>query len=170
MFFTKSIVNRIWYHLLGRGVVDPVDDFRDSNPSANDALLDALAKDFAANKFDVKYLIRTIMNSRTYQLSAQPNDANRDDESNFSRALIRPLQAEQLLDALAQVTNVPVRFPDQPRGIRAGQLHRTADPPASPGSRVERILAVAVVAQKADPAGKPPRRLGGCDGVDEQLL
>src|SRR5205085_11421242 len=70
-FFARSVANRVWFHLTGRGVVDPVDDFRDSNPSANDELLDALAKDLVANKFDLKHLIKVVMNSRTYQLSAQ---------------------------------------------------------------------------------------------------
>src|SRR5213079_1667207 len=78
-FFAKSVANRVWFHLMGRGIVDPVDDFRESNPSCNDELLDALAKDFAKNKFDMKLLVKTIMKSRTYQLSAQPNDSNRDD-------------------------------------------------------------------------------------------
>ena len=73
-FFARAVVNRIWFHLIGKGIVDPVDDFRDSNPSANDELLDALAKDFVDHKFDVKHMIRTIVNSRTYQLSAQAND------------------------------------------------------------------------------------------------
>src|SRR5207248_10672218 len=82
-FFAKSVINRIWFHLNGRGIVDPVDDFRDSNPSANDELLDALAKDFVAHKFDVKYLVRTICNSRTYQLSAQTTDLNKDDNKYF---------------------------------------------------------------------------------------
>src|SRR4029077_11818230 len=82
-FFTKSTVNRIWYHLNGKGIVDPVDDFRDSNPSANDELLDALAKDFVANQFTVKHLIKTIMTSRTYQLSARANDFNKDDTKYF---------------------------------------------------------------------------------------
>ena len=85
-FFAKSMVNRIWFHLLGKGIVDPVDDFRDSNPSANDELLDALAKDFVDHKFDVKHLIRTIVNSRTYQLSAQANETNQDDNKYFSHA------------------------------------------------------------------------------------
>ena len=86
-FFAKSVVNRVWYHLMGKGIVDPVDDFRDSNPSANDELLDALAQDFIAHKFDLKHLIRTIMNSRTYQLSAQANEFNKDDNRYFSHAV-----------------------------------------------------------------------------------
>src|SRR5262249_54746298 len=78
-YSAKSVVNRVWYHLMGKGIVDPVDDFRDSNPPSNDDLLDALAKDFVAHKFDLRHLIRTVMTSRTYQLSAQPNDLNKDD-------------------------------------------------------------------------------------------
>ncbi len=121
-FFAKSVVNRIWYHVMGRGIVDPVDDFRDSNPSANDELLDALAKDFVAHKFDVKHLIRTILSSRTYQLSAQSNDFNKDDNKYFSRAVTKLHTAEQLFDALCQVTEVPEKFAGMPLGTRAVQL------------------------------------------------
>ncbi len=121
-FFARAQVNRVWFHLFGRGIVEPNDDFRASNPPVNAPLLDALAKDFADRRFDLRSLIRTIMNSRAYQLSAVPNDTNGDDESNFSHASVRPLQAEQLLDALAQVTDVKPRFPGYPSGTRAGQL------------------------------------------------
>jgi hypothetical protein len=121
-FFARAQVNRVWYHLFGRGIVEPNDDFRASNPPVNAALLDALAKDFAAHRFDLRYLIRTIMNSHTYQLSAVPNETNGDDEANFARAAVRPLQAEQLLDALAQVTGVTPNFPGYPAGTRAGQM------------------------------------------------
>ena len=121
-FFARVQVNRVWHHLLGRGIVDPNDDFRTSNPPANPALLEALSRDFVAHRFDLRHAVRTIMNSRTYQLSAVPNDTNAEDESNFARAVVRPLQAEQLLDALAQVTGVPAEFTGQRPGIRAGQL------------------------------------------------
>jgi hypothetical protein len=121
-FVPKSIVNRIWFHLMGRGIVDPVDDFRDSNPSANDDLLDALARDFVAKKFDAKHLIRTIMNSRTYQLSAQTNEFNKDDNKYFSHAVTKLLTAEQLFDALCYVTEVPEKFAGMPLGTRAVQL------------------------------------------------
>jgi len=121
-FLAKSLVNRVWYHILGRGVVDPVDDFRDSNPSANDELLDALAKDFIAYKFDVKHLIRVIMNSRTYQLSAQTNDFNKDDNKYFSHAVTKLHTAEQLFDALCYVTDIPEKFAGMPMGTRAMQL------------------------------------------------
>jgi hypothetical protein len=106
----------------GKGIVDPVDDFRDSNPSANDELLDALAKDFAAHNFDVKHLIRAIMNSRTYQLSAETNKYNADDTKYFSHAVPKLLAAEPLLDAICTVTEVPEKFPGLPLGARAVQL------------------------------------------------
>ncbi len=121
-FFAKSVVNRVWFHLCGRGIVDPVDDFRDSNPSANDALLDALAKDFVEHQFDLKHVIRTIMTSRTYQLSAQTNDFNKDDNKYFSHAVTKSLTAEQLLDAICSATDVPEKFAGLPLGTRATQL------------------------------------------------
>lgn len=121
-FVPKSIVNRVWYHLMGRGIVDPVDDFRDSNPSANDDLLDALAKDFVDHKFDIKHLIRTMMTSRTYQLSAQTNEYNKDDNKYFSHAVTKLHTAEQLFDALCFVTDVPEKFAGFPLGTRAAQL------------------------------------------------
>jgi hypothetical protein len=121
-FFARAQVNRVWFHLFGRGIVEPNDDFRASNPPSNNPLLEALAQDFAAHRFGLRHLLRTILNSRTYQLSAVPNETNGDDEANFARALVRPLQAEQLLDALGQVTGVTPSFPGHPSGTRAGQL------------------------------------------------
>ncbi len=118
-FFARAQCNRVWRELLGRGIVDPDDDFRASNPPVNEPLLEALAKDFTYHHFDLRELVRTIMRSRTYQLSADPNDTNRDDETNFSHALVRPLQAEQLLDALGQATEAPEAFPGQRPGLRS---------------------------------------------------
>jgi hypothetical protein len=121
-FFAKSVANRVWFHLSGKGIVDPVDDFRDSNPSANDALLEALAQDFIKHDFDVKHLIRTICNSRTYQLSAQTNDSNRDDTKYFSHAVTKMYSAEVLLDAICSATGVPEKYAGLPLGTRAVQL------------------------------------------------
>jgi Protein of unknown function (DUF1553)/Protein of unknown function (DUF1549) len=121
-FFARSVANRVWFHLNGKGIVDPVDDFRESNPSCNDELLDALAADFIANKFDLKKLVGAIMNSRTYQLSAKPNDLNKDDGKYFSHALTKQLSAEQMLDAVCDVTGVPEKFDGLPLGARAIQL------------------------------------------------
>ncbi len=121
-FFARTQANRIWSYLMGRGIVEPNDDFRQSNPPVNAPLLDALAKDFGGSGFDQKALIRRIMNSRTYQLSARPNGTNSDDETNFSHAVVRSLPAEALLDALAQVTATSQKFESHPAVKRAGQL------------------------------------------------
>ncbi|HEV3024531.1 MAG TPA: DUF1549 domain-containing protein [Pirellulales bacterium] len=121
-FFAKVEVNRLWGHLLGRGIVEPVDDFRDSNPPASAALLEALAQDFAAHGFDRKHILRTILNSRTYQLSSRKNEFNKSDAKYFSHARTRLLSAEQLLDAICQVTSVPEKYAGLPAGTRATQL------------------------------------------------
>jgi hypothetical protein len=121
-FFARAQVNRVWYHVFGRGIVEPVDDLRPANPPANPELLDALAQQLIASRFDLRALLRLILNSRTYQASSEPNETNRDDEANFGRALVRPLRAEQLLDAVAEALDVPVKFDGQPAGTRAGTL------------------------------------------------
>jgi hypothetical protein len=121
-FFARSVANRVWFHLMGKGIVDPVDDFRESNPSCNDELLDALAADFAKTGFDMKRLVKTVMKSRTYQLSAQPTETNRDDAKYFSHAVTKLLTAEQLLDALCDVTAMPEKYKGLPDGTRAIQL------------------------------------------------
>src|SRR5262249_51320535 len=150
-YFARAQVNRVWYHLLGRGIVDPIDDFRASNPPVNGPLLDALSKDFVAHHFDLRHLVRTIMNSRTYQLSAVPNATNREDETHFARGLVRPLQAEQLHDAVAQVTGVTPKFNGFPDGVRAAQL---------PGVRITRERERATASEKFLAAfGKPVRSL-----------
>ena len=121
-FFAKVEVNRIWGHLLGRGIVEPVDDFRDSNPPSSAALLGALADDFVKNGYDRKRVMRTILNSRTYQLSSRKNEFNATDVKYFSHATTRLLSAEQLLDAICQVTSVAEKFAGLPAGTRATQL------------------------------------------------
>ena len=121
-YFTRTMANRIWFHLMGRGIVEPVDDFRDSNPPISDELLDALAKDLAQNGYRLKHLVRTIMNSETYQRSAQPNELNKDDTLYFSRAQVRLLTAEQMLDAICALTGVPEQHPRLPTGARAVQI------------------------------------------------
>jgi hypothetical protein len=121
-FFAKVEVNRMWGHLMGRGIVEPVDDFRDSNPPASAALLDDLAKDFVAHGFDRKHTLRAILSSRTYQLSSRKNDFNRTDTKYFSHATTRLLSAEQLLDAICRVTSVDEKFAGLPAGTRATQL------------------------------------------------
>jgi hypothetical protein len=121
-YFERNAANRIWYHLFGRGIVEPVDDFRGSNPPSHPELLDALAKDLVDHRFDRKHLIRTIARSRTYQLSSQPTPTNADDDQYFSHARVRPLQAEQLLDAIGSATGVRERFAGVPAGTSATAL------------------------------------------------
>lgn len=121
-FFAKAVVNRIWYHLLGKGIVDPVDDLRESNPPANAELLDALAKDFVQGRYDLRRTVRTIMNSRTYQLSSETNATNAQDERFFSRALPQRLPAEVLLDVISQLTGAPANLPANATGGRAVNL------------------------------------------------
>ncbi|HVA50966.1 MAG TPA: DUF1549 and DUF1553 domain-containing protein [Pirellulales bacterium] len=121
-FFARAAVNRIWGQLFGRGIAEPVDDFRSSNPPAHPELLDWLAADFAAHGFDRKYLLRQIMRSRVYQLAATTNETNADDDRYFSHAYARLLCAEQLLDAIGQATGVPEKFAGFPLGLRAVEL------------------------------------------------
>jgi hypothetical protein len=121
-FFAKAIVNRLWKHFLGRGLVEPVDDFRVTNPPANESLLTALAEDFIKHKYDLKHLYRTITGSRVYQLSAQPNGTNKEDKQFYSRFYLKRLNAEELLDGICRVTEVPEKFPGFHLGTRATQL------------------------------------------------
>ena len=121
-FFARMLVNRYWKHFMGRGLVEPEDDMRGTNPATNPDLLDALAGHFIQSGFDLKELIRTICRSGTYQRSSHPNGQNADDSQNFSRYYPKRLTAEVLLDAIDQVTDVRSEFPGQPSGTRAVQL------------------------------------------------
>lgn len=121
-FFARVAVNRIWGHVMGRGIVEPVDDFRDSNPPANAPLLDALAVDFAGHGFDWKHTLRTVLNSRTYQLSSRKNVFNGQDVKYASHASTRLQTAEQLLDSICAVTGVAEKYQGLPAGVRATQL------------------------------------------------
>ncbi len=120
--FARNLVNRVWKHLLGRGLVEPVDDLRPTNPPANPALLDALVANFVRHGFDLRWLVREIAASRTYQLASTTTPANRQDQQLFSHAFLKPLPAHVLADAVAQVTGVPDQFPDYAAGTRAVQL------------------------------------------------
>jgi hypothetical protein len=121
-WFARNLANRVWAQLLGRGIVVPIDDVRQTNPPSNPELLDALARHVTETRFDVKQLIRMIAASRTYQLSTATNRTNQHDEQNYSRALLRPLPAEVLFDAICQTTGVPEKFEGVPMGPRAVQL------------------------------------------------
>ncbi len=121
-WFARNLANRLWAHYLGRGIVEPVDDVRMTNPPSNPELLDALARHIVDSRFDLKQAIRTIAASRTYQLSAHTNPTNQHDEQNSSRALLRPVPAEVLFDAVCQTTGVAEKFDGVPFGPRAIQL------------------------------------------------
>jgi hypothetical protein len=121
-YFAKAIANRMWSYFVGRGIIDPVDDIRASNPASNPALLEALTKDFVTHGFDLRYLMRTIVNSRTYQASIVTNEWNADDRDNFSHAMPRRLAAEELMDAVSSAAGVRPRFPDVPEDMAASQL------------------------------------------------
>ncbi|MEK6257953.1 MAG: DUF1549 and DUF1553 domain-containing protein [Planctomycetota bacterium] len=162
--FVQMLANRTWQQVMGRGVVDPVDDFRATNPAANPALLKALAEELRGVGFDLRHLLRVILNSKTYQLSSEPNGTNREDEANFSRAMVRRLTAEQLLDAASQVCNVPLDFTGYPSGPRAAQLPgvSTARRRETGPSDADRFLKL---------FGKPPRLQScDCERSDETTL
>ena len=121
-FFARSLVNRVWSYFFHRGIIEPVDDMRSTNPPINPALLTALTSDFVAHHFDARRLMRQIVMSATYQRSSTPTDSNRHDVQNFSHAIPRRIPAEALLDALVQATGVAENIGGAPGGFRAAQL------------------------------------------------
>ena len=121
-YFSRNLANRAWAHFTGRGLIEPIDDVRSTNPPTNPELLDALAEDLSHHSFDFQHLIRTIVQSRTYQCSSSVNDTNSGDEQNYSRSLLRRPDAEVLLDMICDATGVPEKFDGVPAGSRATQL------------------------------------------------
>ncbi len=128
-FFAKALVNRYWKHFFDRGIVEPEDDMRETNPPSNPELLNALSQNFVTNGFNLKWLVRTICTSKTYQLTALPNDYNLKDKQNYSRYYPKRLQAEVLYDGFHQVTSTTEGFSGLPGGTRAIQL---PDPSVGP--------------------------------------
>jgi hypothetical protein len=121
-YFSRLVVNRIWKHFLGRGLVEPEDDFRSTNPATNEPLLNFLSEELIRQKFDLKAVMRMIMNSRVYQLSSEPNDSNFEDQQNYSHFLVARIPAEVLLDSISEVTGSPENFVGMPSGTRAIRL------------------------------------------------
>lgn len=121
-FFAPSLVNRYWKHFMGRGIVEPEDDMRETNPPTNPELLNGLARHFIESGFDLKDLVRTICRSSTYQLSALPNEHNLNDRQNFSRYYPKRLTAEALFDGFHQVTGVPPKIASLPEGMGATEM------------------------------------------------
>jgi hypothetical protein len=118
-WFARNLANRTWAHFFGRGLVEPVDDFRATNPPTNPELLDALAGHLVESRFDLRSLIRAIVLSRTYQTTSRPEPGNERDAVNHSRALLRRLDAEVLLDMVCQATGTTEKFDGAPAGTRA---------------------------------------------------
>lgn len=162
-FFARAQANRVWHHLLGRGLVEPLDDFRASNPASHPELLEQLAREFADSGFDMRRLIRTIMSSTTYQLSALPNETNGEDDANYARANIRRLDAEVLLDCMSAFSGVPLEFAGFPKGTRATQIGLTLPERRNKKSAaLENFLAE---------FGKPPRLLPSeCERSSEPTM
>lgn len=121
-YFAKAIVNRLWKHLMGRGLVEPVDDFRATNPATHPSLIDQLASDFAAGGYSLRHTLRSIALSAAYARSANAISENRDDDRFYSHAIRKPLQPEVLADAISDVLGVPSKFGGQPLGTRAVAL------------------------------------------------
>lgn len=121
-FFARATANRVWKQLFGKGIVEPVDDFRVTNPAGNPELLDRLAGYFVENNFKFKPLMRLMLRSSAYQLASASNESNAEDSTNYSRYYVRKLTAEQLLDAVGDVAGVPERFQGFYRGKRAIDL------------------------------------------------
>ncbi len=160
--FARMQVNRIWFHLLGRGLVDPVDDFRASNPPAHPELLDALTRDFVEHGYDLRHAIRTITASRIYQLDAKPNATNGDDETLFSRAIVRRLGAEQILDSMSRALSAPLSIDNFPAGTRLAQMPEGRKHFQPLTTDVDRFSAT---------FGKPPRLVTSeCERSDEVAL
>ena len=120
--FAKALVNRTWSYFFGRGIIDPVDDIRASNPPSNPELLDALTEQFIQDGFDVRKLMRLVCLSRTYQLSFRPNKWNQDDQINFSHAQPRRLSAEEIVDAVAVATGTRSKFAGMAVRMRAVEI------------------------------------------------
>jgi len=154
-YLARSLVNRLWGYYFGRGIVEPVDDFRVTNPASNPELLDALAKDFVDHKFDVKSMHRTILNSRVYQQSSRPNQYNREDTSNFARYYPKRLMAEQLFDSISQATGVYLQAAGGRGQRRPGRY--AIDAPASAG----RVMQFPTVV-----SGAP----GGAGGANREVV
>lgn len=153
-YFARAIVNRVWRNFMGRGLVEAEDDLRETNPPSNRELFDALVKHFIVHKFDVKQLIRTIMNSAAYQRSSAPLAENVADDRFYSRYLLRRLSAEVILDAYSQVTGVPTRFDRVYTGVEGGTAP-TANYPA--GVRALQLPDAQVASNFLNAFGRPER-------------
>ena len=160
-YFSEAAVNRIWGYFFSRGIVQPVDDFRTTNPPSHPELLKALANDFREQGFDLKHLMRLIVQSHTYQLSSAANDTNRNDRTNYSRALPRKLEAAVLLDAISRVTAVDEDF----------QFHKaTGGGAAVPGALAVSMVPEVCPSQFLDAYGRSMRQAPPSGTPEPNLL
>jgi hypothetical protein len=153
-YFAKALVNRVWKNFLGRGLVEAEDDIRETNPPTNPELFDALAKDFIAHGYDVKHLIRLVMNSAAYQRSSRPAKGNEADDRFYSHYLVRRLSGEVILDALSQVTGVPTPFREVYTGVEGGTAATNNYPE---GTRALQLPDSRVASKFLDAFGRPDR-------------
>ncbi len=153
-FFAKAIVNRVWKNYMGRGLVEAEDDLRDTNPPTNAELLDALAKDFVEHKFDLKHLMRMILNSAAYQRSSKPVAGNADDDRFYSHYLLRRLSAEVILDAYSDIAGVPTPFGRLTLGTSGGTSESKLYPA---GIRAMQLPDSQLVSQFLDAFGRAER-------------
>ncbi len=160
-YFAEAAVNRIWSFFFGRGIVEPVDDFRTTNPPTHPELLKALAQDFRDHRFDLKHLMRTIVQSRTYQTSGAPNASNRGDRINYSFAQPRPLEAAVLLDAVSSATGTRERFRYHP-SIGGGV--------APPAARAQNMIPDVCPSQFMDAFGRSTRKTLPVEAPQPNLL
>jgi hypothetical protein len=154
LYFAKALVNRVWKNFLGRGLVEAEDDIRETNPPTNPELFDALAKDFVGHGYDVKHLIRLVMNSAAYQRSSRPAKGNESDDRFYSHYLVRRLSGEVILDALSQATGVPTLFTQIYTGVEGG-TEATKNYPE--GTRALQLPDSRVASKFLDAFGRPDR-------------
>jgi hypothetical protein len=167
-YFAHALVNRVWHNFLGRGLVEPEDDLRQTNPPSNGELFDALAKAFVDHGYDVKHLIRTIMNSAAYQRSSVPLAGNKSDDRFYSHYLVRRLPAEVVLDAYSQVTGVPTLFKQVALGSTGGVAGTDAYPP---GTRALQLPDALVVSPFLESFGRPDRSQPcSCERTEESSV
>ena len=153
-FFARAVVNRVWRNFMGRGLVEAEDDLRQTNPASNEELFAALAKDFSAHRYDLRHLMRAIMNSAAYQRSSVALPGNASDDRYYARYLIRRLPAEVVLDAYSAITKVPTAFTKIMVGASGGAAG-TADYPL--GTRALQLPDTQLVSQFLDAFGRPER-------------
>jgi hypothetical protein len=167
-YFGRALVNRVWKNFMGRGLVEAVDDLRQTNPPSNEELFDGLVQDFIKNKYDVKHLIKTIMNSAAYQRSAKPVPGNKTDDRFYSRYLVRKLKAEVVLDAYSYVTGVPTVFNQVAIGASGGVANTNFYPI---GTRALQLPDTLVVSQFLESFGRPDRQQTcSCERQDDSTV